>query len=61
MVILLMFLMHVRIQLLVNFIDLIDICYKKNHLCVPLSSMHELLVCESYKGGLIGHFGVAKT
>jgi hypothetical protein len=28
---------------------------------VPLSSMHELLVCESYKGGLIGHFGIAKT
>jgi len=26
---------------------------KKNHLCVPLSSMHELLVRESYKDGLI--------
>jgi hypothetical protein len=30
--------------------------FKKNRLCVPLSSMRELL-----GGGLMGHFGVVKT
>jgi len=35
--------------------------FKKNRLCVPKSSMHELLVNESHADGLMGHFGVAKT
>jgi hypothetical protein len=35
--------------------------FKKNCLCVPLSSIHELLVREAHEGGLIGHFGVVKT
>ena len=28
--------------------------------CVPASSLHELLVCETHRGGLMGHFGVVK-
>jgi hypothetical protein len=34
--------------------------FKENHLCVPLSSMHELLVHEAHGGWLMGHFGVVK-
>ena len=34
---------------------------KKNRLCVPASSLHELLVCEAHGGGLIVCFGVVKT
>jgi hypothetical protein len=34
---------------------------KKNRLCVPPSSLHELLVCEAHGGGLIVCFGVVKT
>jgi len=26
-----------------------------------MSSMHEFLVCETHEGGLMRHFGVAKT
>jgi len=35
--------------------------FKESRLCVPLSSMRELLVHEAHGGGLIGHFGVVKT
>jgi hypothetical protein len=35
--------------------------FKKNRLCVPTSFLRELLVCEAYGGGWMGHFGVAKT
>jgi hypothetical protein len=35
--------------------------FKENRLCVPLSSLSELLVHEWYVSGLMGHFGVAKT
>ena len=35
--------------------------YRENRLCVPNSSMHELLVREAHRGGLMGHFGVRKT
>ena len=34
--------------------------FKKNRLCVPDSSMRELLLCEAHGGGLIGHFGVER-
>jgi hypothetical protein len=34
---------------------------KKNRLCVPTSSLHELLVREAHMSGLMGHFGVEKT
>jgi len=34
--------------------------FKKNRLCVPTSSLHELLIGEAHEGGLMGHFGVAK-
>ncbi|XP_031276789.1 uncharacterized protein LOC116135233 [Pistacia vera] len=35
--------------------------FKKDKVCVPICSVHELLVRESHGGGLMGHFGVLKT
>ena len=35
--------------------------FRENKLCVPNSSMCELLVREACGGGLMGHFGVRKT
>ncbi|XP_071914031.1 uncharacterized protein [Coffea arabica] len=35
--------------------------YYKNKLCIPKSSMRTLLVREAHGGGLMGHFGIAKT
>ena len=35
--------------------------FKENKLCVPNSSMMELLVCEAHSGGIMTHFGVKKT
>ena len=38
-----------------------EFLFKENKLCVPNYSMRELLVREVHKGGLMGHFGIAKT
>ena len=35
--------------------------FRENKLCVPNCSIRDLLVRESHRGGLMGHFGVAKT
>ena len=35
--------------------------FKEDKLCIPNSSIRELLVREAHGGGLMGHFGVRKT
>ena len=44
-----------------KFYRLDEYLFKESCLCVPSSSMHELLVREAYGGRLMGHFGVVKT
>jgi hypothetical protein len=39
---------------------MIDFCFRKIN-CVSICSLCELLVREAHGGGLMGHFGVAKT
>lgn len=34
--------------------------FRENKLCIPQSSLHELLIREAHGGGLMSHFGVAK-
>ena len=38
-----------------------DFLFREHRLCVPNCSVRDLLVRESHGGGLMGHFGVAKT
>lgn len=35
--------------------------FRRNQLCIPAYSVHELLVHESHSGGLMRYFGVHKT
>ena len=44
-----------------KFFRLDGFLFRENKLCMPNCSMRELLVQESHGGGLMGHFGVAKT
>ena len=44
-----------------KFYRLNEYLFRENRLCLPNSSMCELLVCEAHGGGLMGHFGVRKT
>ncbi|XP_052487980.1 uncharacterized protein LOC128041719 [Gossypium raimondii] len=34
--------------------------FKENRICIPQGSMHDILIREAHKGGLMGHFGVTK-
>ena len=47
---------HVRRQHFGKFYRLDGYLFRENKLCVPNSSMHELLVREAHGGGLMGHF-----
>ena len=58
--ILLMYTMH-ETSAFGKFYRLDGYLFKESRLCVPLSSMRELLVRETHEGGLMGHFGVFKT
>jgi hypothetical protein len=44
-----------------KFFRLDGFLFRENKLCVPNCFTRELLVLESHGGGLMGHFGVAKT
>ena len=44
-----------------KFYRLNEYLFRENRLCVPNSSMHELLVRGTHGGVLISHFGVRKT
>ena len=44
-----------------KFYRLYGYLFKENRICVPNSSMCELLVHEAHGGGLMGHFCVRKT
>jgi hypothetical protein len=44
-----------------KFFRLDGFLFRENKLCVPNCFMREILVQESHGGGLMGHFGVAKT
>lgn len=38
-----------------------EFLYYLDRLCIPKCSIRQLLVKESHSGGLMGHFGIAKT
>ena len=38
-----------------------EFLFCEGKLCIPNCSIRELFVCESYSGGLMEHFGIAKT
>ena len=38
-----------------------DYLFRDDKLCVPSSSLRRLFIHEAHGGGLMGHFGVAKT
>jgi preprotein translocase subunit SecG len=35
--------------------------FRTNRLCIPVGSVHLLLMQEAHGGGLMGHFGAKKT
>ena len=51
----------VNITQWVNSIGMRGFLFRENKLCVPNCSLSDLLLRESHSGGLMGHFGVAKT
>jgi hypothetical protein len=38
-----------------------ELVFQANRLCIPVGSIHLLLIQEAHGGGLMGHFGVKKT
>ena len=51
----------VKKQLMTSFFRHEGFLFRENKLCIPNCSIRDLLVRESHGGGLMGHFGVAKT
>jgi hypothetical protein len=58
--ILVLYMMSAKFRPRIGFLGMMDFCLRKIN-CVPNCSMCELLVREAHEGGLMGHFGIAKT
>ena len=53
--------LFVKGQPMKSSLGVMDSCFGKKKLCIPNCFIWDLLERESYGGGLMKHFGVAKT
>jgi hypothetical protein len=53
--------MHVKKMVFGKFYRHDEFLFRENKSCAPMCSLRELLLSEAHSGGLMGHFGVAKT
>jgi hypothetical protein len=53
--------MHVKKVVFGKFYRHDGFLFRETKLCMPMCSLRELLVREAHGGGLMGHFGLAKT